>query len=554
MILNNKPSYSVGLYLRLSREDGDKIESDSIHSQRELLMDFISRNRAFRFSREYVDDGYSGTNYDRPSFQNMMVDAANGLIDCVMVKDLSRLGRNYIETGRYLERIFPAMRLRLISVNDNYDTLDKDSSDNEIVVPFKNLINDAYCRDISLKIRSHLDVKRRDGQFIGSFAMYGYKKDAKDKNRLVIDEDAAKVVELIFQMKVAGCSAQRIASRLNEMGFHPPYEYKRKLGLNYNSGFKSKNKAKWTRETVSRILTNEMYTGTMIQGKTKRINYKVRKSIPIVPEDWIKVKNTHAPIIKESTFEMVKDVAALDTRVAPEKEEVYPLSGYVKCGACGQNMVRRSATTGGRKYYYYHCSTYKAGGACTAHLINCDKVEKIVLDAVQKQIELLDKAESMIAYITENKDDRFGIKLVRAQIEKLKDEIEHYGDLKAKLYRDMVEGLIDRNLFNEINARFDKSRSQVEETLNALEKKEQLLLTNQLQFQPWVENLRKYRGLTELSRSMVISTIDSVIINDARQIEVRFKFGDELNEIIRYTLEEDAGEPHGWGELYEKSS
>lgn len=554
MIMNNKPSYSVGLYLRLSREDGDKIESDSIHSQRELLMDFISRNRMFRFRQEYIDDGYSGTNFDRPSFKRMMADAEKGVIDCVMVKDLSRFGRNYIETGKYLERIIPAMGLRLISVNDNYDTLDRDSSDNEIVVPFKNLINDAYCRDISLKIRSHLDVKRRDGQFIGSFAMYGYKKDPKDKNHLVIDEDAAKVVELIFQMKVAGCSAQRIASRLNELGFHPPYEYKRKQGLNYNSGFKSKNKSRWTRETVSRILANEMYTGTMIQGKTKRINYKVRKSIPIVPEDWIRVKNTHAPIIKESTFEMVKDVAALDTRVAPEKVDVYPLSGYVKCGSCGQNMVRRSAMSGGRKYYYYHCSTYKAGGACTAHLINSDKVEKIVLDAVRKQIELLDKTEAMIAFITENGDDRFGIKLVRTQIEKLKDEIEHYGDLKAKLYRDMVEGLIDRNQFNEINVRFDKSRSSVEKKLYGLEAKERLLLTNQLQFQPWVENLKKYRGITELSRSMVVSTIDCVIINSAKEVAVRFKFGDELNEIIRFTSEEDTGGSNGWSELHEKSS
>ena len=554
MILNNRPSYSVGLYLRLSREDGDKIESDSIHSQRELLLDFISRNRLFKFSREYVDDGYSGTSFDRPSFKRMMVDAANGIIDCVMVKDLSRFGRNYIETGKYLERIFPAMRLRLISVNDNYDTLDKDSSDNEIVVPFKNLINDAYCRDISLKIRSHLDVKRRDGQFIGSFAMYGYKKDAKDKNSLVIDEDAAKVVEMIYQMRMSGYSAGRIATRLNELGFHPPYEYKRKLGLNYNSGFKSRDEAKWTRETVSRILSNEMYTGTMIQGKTKRINYKVRKSIPIVPEDWIRVSDTHAPIIKRSTFEIVKNIAALDTRVAPERADVYPLSGFVKCGSCGQNMIRRSATTGGKKYYYYHCSTYKSGGDCTAHLISCDKVERIVLDAVQKQIELLDKAEAMISFITENGDDRFGIKLIRTQIEKLKDEIEHYGDLKAKLYRDMVEGLIDRNQFNEINTRFDKSRSSVEKTLYGLETKERLLLTNQLQFQPWVENLKKYRGITELSRSMVVSTIDSVIISSAKEVEVRFKFGDELSEIIRFTSEEDAGGSNDWSELHEKSS
>lgn len=293
MILTNRAADKVGLYLRLSRDDGDKAESDSIHSQRDLLMDFISRYRVFRFKREYVDDGYSGTNYDRPAFLRMMEDAQKGVINCIMVKDLSRLGRNYIETGRYLERIFPSMGLRLIAVNDNYDTFDKNSNDNEIVVPFKNLINDAYCRDISIKIRSHLDVKRKDGQFIGSFAMFGYEKDSANKNHLVIDEDAARVVELIFQYRLNGLSAQRIADKLNELGFQPPYEYKRKRGFNYNSGFKSADKAKWTRDTVTRLLGSEMYTGTMVQGRTKRINYKVKKSLPIDPEDWIRVENTH---------------------------------------------------------------------------------------------------------------------------------------------------------------------------------------------------------------------------------------------------------------------
>lgn len=540
MILANRSADKVGLYLRLSRDDGDKAESDSIHSQRDLLMDFISRHRSFRFKREYVDDGYSGTNYDRPGFSRMMEDAQKGIIDCILVKDLSRLGRNYIETGRYLERIFPSMGLRLIAVNDNYDTLDKDSSDNEIVVPFKNLINDAYCRDISLKIRSHLDVKRKDGQFIGSFAMYGYKKDADNKNHLVIDEDAARTVELIFQYRLNGLSAQRIADKLNELGFQPPYEYKRKKGLNYNSGFKSADKAKWTKDTVTRLLGSEMYTGTMVQGRTKRINYKVKKSLPIISEDWIRVENTHTPIIQKSTFELVQEVAALDTRVSPGREDVYPLCGFIRCGCCGQNMVRRNTTSCGKKYYYYHCSTYKAGGNCTAHLINCDKVDQIVLEALRKQIELLDKAESMIAYITENKTDRSGLRVVGEQIEKLKSEIDHYGELKAKLYRDMVEGLIDRKEYEEINGRFDACRSKVEETLHTLEKKEQVLLNNQLKFQPWVENLKRYQNLTELSRSVVISTIDRIVVNDSKDVEVHFKFEDELNEIIQYVLAEEA--------------
>jgi DNA invertase Pin-like site-specific DNA recombinase len=552
VILESKPADKVGLYLRLSRDDGEKDESDSIHSQRSLLMDFISRHRSFRYKREYVDDGYSGTNYDRPGFIQMMEEAQNGIINCVMVKDLSRLGRNYIETGKYLERIFPMIGLRLIAVNDNYDTLDKDSSDSEIVVPFKNLINDAYCRDISLKIRSHLDVKRKNGQFIGSFAVFGYEKDSNNKNHLVIDEDAARTVELVFELRLNGLSAQRIADKLNELGFQPPYEYKRKHGLNYNSGFKSAGKAVWTRETVTRILNSEIYTGTMIQGKTKRVNYKVKKAFPVEPENWIKVENTHVPIISKETFDLVQTVGALDTRVPPGRDSVYPLCGYLKCGCCGQNMVRRTTTRCGKKYHYYQCSTYKAGGNCTAHLINSEQVEGIVLKALQHQIELLEKAEYMVSYITQNKSDRSGLHLVGRQIEQLKAEIEHYGNMKAKLYGDMIGGLITREEFSEINGRFDDSRRKVTETLLALEHKEQTLLRDHLRFQPWVENLKKSKNLSSLPRSVVISSIDRVIVNSTNNVEVHFKFEDEMAGIIQLLLTEEGTDD--CSELYQKTN
>ncbi|MBO4356146.1 MAG: recombinase family protein [Clostridia bacterium] len=552
MILTNRQSDKVGIYLRLSRDDGDKIESDSIHSQRQLIKDFIGRHPAFRYKKEYVDDGYTGTNFDRPDFVRLMEDVRKGIINCVIVKDLSRLGRNYIETGRYIERIFPSLGLRLVAINDNYDSLDKNSSDNEIIVPFKNLINDAYCRDISLKIRSHLDVKRRDGQFIGSFAMFGYEKDEKNKNHLVIDEDAAKTVEQIFELRMNGYSAQRIAEKLDELGLQPPYEYKRKRGLNYNSGFKSADKPTWKRETVMRILNSEMYTGTMVQGKSKRINYKIKKSLPVEPADWMIVNNTHDPIIKKDTFELIQGLSELDTRVSPERSEVYPLCGFIKCGGCGQNMVRRATTRCGKKYYYYHCSTYKAGGNCTSHLISCKKLDEIVFLAFKRQIELLDKAEDMISFISNDSGDRSGIRLIRDQKKKLMDEIDRYGELIAKLYRDMVEGLIDRKQFEEINGRFDKSRSKVEESLRSVEQREQVLINNQLRFQPWVENLMRYRDVTELSRSAVISTIDRIVVKESDDIEVHFKFEEELSELTKY-MEEKEDKRYDMRQLYEKS-
>lgn len=344
-MFKNKSSILAAYYLRLSRDDGDKAESDSISNQRNLISDYVSQHEEITFVEEYVDDGYSGTNFDRPAFQKMMKDAKNKKINCIIVKDLSRLGRNYIETGRYLEKVFPFLGIRFIAITDHYDTADQTNDSDQIIVPFKNLINDAYCRDISIKIRSQLDVKRKTGQFIGSFAAYGYCKDPADKNRLVIDETAAEVVQLIFRLKLEGFSSTNIADRLNELGIPTPMEYKRSCGLNFNSGFRSGNSPKWIAVSVNRILKNELYTGTMVQGKNQKINYKVKQSRAIEEKDWIRVEKTHEAIIPQEIFQCVQDIMLLDTRTSPKAESVYLFSGILKCSDCGQNMVRRTAMT-----------------------------------------------------------------------------------------------------------------------------------------------------------------------------------------------------------------
>ena len=252
-------------YLRLSRDDEDKQESDSIRNQRDLIREYVSKNKGLHLVNEYVDDGYSGTSYDRPSFQRLLDDIKHGKVNTIIVKDLSRLGRNYIETGRYLERIFPFLGVRFISILDHYDSITENNAADQIIVPFKNLINDAYARDVSTKIRSQLDVKRKNGKFIGSFAGYGYQKDPKDANHLVIDTYAAEIVRLVFRMKLKGANSQRIAEKLNEMGVLPPAAYKRHHGLQYDCGFRSGADTMWEVVTVNRILTNEMYTGTMVR-------------------------------------------------------------------------------------------------------------------------------------------------------------------------------------------------------------------------------------------------------------------------------------------------
>ena len=456
MYVKNQKKFLGADYLRLSNEDGDKTESNSIRNQRSLIQDFVSRQKDITLVEEYVDDGYSGANYDRPSFQKMMEDVRSGKINCIIVKDLSRLGRNYIETGRYIENIFPVLGVRFIAVNDNYDSADTKNDADQIIVPFKNLINDAYCRDISMKIRSQLEMKRKNGQFTGSYAAYGYKKDPKDKNHLIIDPYAAEIVRDIFRMKIEGYNNERIAEKLNEMGILIPMEYKRSCGLNFNSGFRSGKNPKWGTSSVLRILKNEIYTGTMVQGKTRKVNYRVKDCIPVEAENWIRVENTHEPIIDKDIFECVQQLMTLDTRTSPEKDNVYAFSGLLRCGDCGQNLNRRCVRKKEKKYYYYHCKTYKNGEGCTPHTISEIALMKVIMDSLKKQIALIVKADEVLAKVKNLPQQNFEVKTLEKQVNQLEIEIQKYGDLGKKLYQDMLDEVITKEEYQELKNNFSQ--------------------------------------------------------------------------------------------------
>ena len=541
MINTNNLVGKAGIYLRLSREDGDKFESDSIKNQRQLINDFLRDNPKLRFFKEYADDGYSGTNFDRPAFQRLLTDAKNKRFDCIILKDLSRLGRNYIETGKYLEKIFPSMGIRVIALNDNYDSNDRFSDENQFIVPFKNLINDAYCRDISMKIRSHFDIKRKSGQFIGNFATYGYLKDPEDKNRLIIDEYAATIVTMIFDLKLSGMSIGNIGKKLEEMKVEPPYDYKRRCGLKYNSGFKSHGSLKWPPESIKRILTNEMYTGKMVQGKQRKINYKVKKSVPIPKEDWIRVPDTHDAIISVEKFDAVQKLLLLDTRTAVGNQNVYPLSGYLKCADCGQNMIRRSTTMrNGRKVYYYHCSTHKSNGSCSSHNINAEKIESLVLDAIKQQFFVLIKAQDILEKIQQQPLDDIRLKIVDKQLVKLKSDIEYYNNLKVKVYRDYVDNTISKDDYLNLNSRFQEAKERYEKALSTLEEKQKRLLTGQVDLQTWIDEIAQYRDVSSLNRNMVVSLIDSVQVFENGSVQVNFIYDDEIKAIFEKSQEEFA--------------
>lgn len=367
-INNSKKIYHAAIYVRLSKEDGDvatagKRESNSISNQKDLIKNFLKDKKDIVVVSERVDDGYSGSNFERPAFQMMLEDIKKGIVDCVVVKDLSRFGREYIDAGKYIERLFPALGVRFIAVNDHYDSLEGKSQADEIVIPFKNLINDAYCRDISIKIRSHLEVKRKNGEYIGAFTPYGYQKDSDNKNKLVIDVYAAGIVKEIYRMKLSGMSQTAIANALNKQGVLSPMEYKHSLGIRIQDNFKTHEQAEWSAMSVKRILENEVYTGTLVQGKRTTPNHKVKKLLKKPETDWVRIEKNHEAIVSEREFALVQRLLGIDTRTSPNEEKVYPLSGLVVCGDCGAMMIKRDVPAGGKVYAYYICSRHAANSS-----------------------------------------------------------------------------------------------------------------------------------------------------------------------------------------------
>ena len=531
-MLFKQKKFSVAVYLRLSREDGDKTESDSIANQRLLIENYLSDKPSLQFFREYVDDGYTGSNFERPGFIKMMEDVKRQKVNCIIVKDLSRFGRNYIEVGRYIEKKFPAMGIRFIAINDQYDNAKESGDAEQIIVPFKNLINDAYCRDISIKVRSQLDVKRKNGKFIGSFAAYGYLKDPKDKNHLIVDEYAAEIVQLIFNLKLDGFSALAIAEELNKMGVLPPMEYKRMLGFNYNSGFRTSTTPSKKKKSVIRILENELYTGVMVQGKNQKINYKVKKSRAVSSEQWIRVQDTHEAIIPRTYFDRVQEIMRLDTRTAPSEKNVYPLSGLVRCGDCEQNMVRRSTAKKNKVYYYLHCSSYRNGEGCTSHIISEEKLMCAVITFVKTQLALLVEADKILQHITELPKEQYGVKALNTQIGELNREIERYCDLKERLYQDMVAEVIDKEEYAEYNQRFSLKMEETKKAKTALEEKRERLLSTDIHLRPWMEEFKRISTLETLGRKEMVMLINRVLVFSKDRIEIHLNFEDEIYEFI----------------------
>ena len=522
--------YHAAIYVRLSKEDGDvasaaKAESNSISNQKNLIKDFLKDKDDIIVVSERVDDGYSGSNFERPGFQMMMDDIRRGTVDCVIVKDLSRFGREYIDSGKYIERLFPALGVRFIAVNDHIDS-NEESSRDDIVVPFKNLMNDAYCRDISIKIRSHLEVKRRNGEYIGAFTPYGYKKDENDRSRLVPDLYAAGVVKDIFRMKLHGMSQTAIADCLNEQGILSPMEYKHSLGIRIQDNFKTHEQAEWSSMSVRRVLENEVYVGTLTQGKHSTPNHKIKKIMDKPEEEWIRIEDNHEPVISKREFAIVQRLLGMDTRTSPNEDEVYVLSGLAVCADCGAPMIKRNVPAGGKVYSYYICSKNAATKQCGTHRIPKDKLERLVFDVLKTHIASVLDAGRILAYINTVPFQELEIKELERQKEAKEQEIQRCRELRDMLYEDLKEGIVSKEDYAELYEGYNNKRKKAEDAVRKISRTIQDVVDAKTDKYEWLRYFKEYQNISELSRTAAVELIERVKVYDKNHIEIDFCFQD----------------------------
>ena len=491
-------------YLRLSRDDDDRGESQSIQNQRMLLRDYAAR-QGFAVVGEYVDDGWSGTSFDRPRFQDMLRDMEQHRFDIVLVKDLSRLGRDYIQTGRYLELVFPEHGVRLIAVNDGIDTARADTD----LAPFRNVVNEMYARDTSRKIRSALNAKMRAGAFVGNFAPYGYRKDPQDKNHLIPDEGAAAVVRWIFTQAAAGIRPAEIARLLNERGEPPPAVYRclHHPGLDPDNYSRHKQ---WTSVGVSRILQDVVYLGHVAQGKTDKLSFKSKKTREKQADEWIIVRDRHEPLVSQQTFDAVQRQRA--SRRCDRKGTFENLfSGLAFCADCGKAM----STVGTRKKgsaANLACGAYKLHGssACTNHFIRYEALYQCVLGAVRRYVCLTEE-ECGALFERLNRRLRLDARTdeTRRERTRLEKELERTQRLVAQLYEDRAAGRIGETNFYPLLEKFEQQTQDLQARLDGLQDGAGADALGQQQARLRAI-IRRYADIDELTPALLFALIERI--------------------------------------------
>ena len=532
------PSYTIrrwrlGEYIRLSKEDlkKGKDDSNSVKNQRDLLNDFYQKHiEEFESVSEYVDDGHTGTDANRENFQRLLADVMSGKINCVVVKDLSRFARNYSDAGSMIDNLFVQMGVRFISLAENVDSYLNPDSVSSIIVPITNVMNDQYCYQTSKKIRQVFDYKRRNGQYIGSFAPYGYIKDPKDKHQLIVDPEAAEIVKLIYNKTLQGETRRAIVYHLNDHGIPSPTTYRKNKGLPYSCSVS--DNPMWGDRVLTNILTNPIYTGDLVQGRRRVKSYKVHQIEAVPEEEWVRVPDTHEAIITHETFDKVQALLVRDTRTSPKGREVHLFSGFLKCADCGKSITRSQSG----KNIYYACSTYKnrSRTACSMHSIKHNRLEAAVLFAIQYQVNTAVSYAEMITNINSAPLHRRQSHRLTDQIAAKEKELTRITRYKQSLYQDWKDGEITQQEYRDMKADYERQAAELADVLARLNAERAELLNGVDKEHPALVAFAKYQSIETLTREILTDLVDHIKVYENGNISVHFKFADEFRKIAEY--------------------
>lgn len=526
--------WSVGEYNRLSKEDGDKPESDSIQNQHSINQKHLEYLREQGEQIEsvtvYSDDGYAGGNFKRPRYQALIRDIESGKINCIIFKDNSRLGRNYPELGRLMEDYFPQKGVRVISVLNNLDSVKDPRGYCSAIVSFSNIVNDDYIRQLSIKIKCTLTMKRERGEFIGNYAPFGYQKDPANRHRLVVDEEQAEIVRKIFDWYEDGMSASSIAKRLNAMQIMTPGDFKIRDGCkSFITHDRNSSKLHaWTTTTIATILKNEVYIGNMVQGKHKSVSYRSKKMMLTDESEWTVVEGTHVPIISDEQFAIIHERFARRTRISPGKTHVYPLSGLVSCGACGHRMNRVVS----QGYARYRCITRTyAPDKCQCPSIKEEYLEELILQTLQSLIARLVDVKAVIDAARQFKTINGAKNEYMLALNKAKREQERLRDAQFHLYDDLQSGLIPKAQYLQFQKRYETEIAAQEAKIEQLNQCLIHLKEARQQDDEFVAFFQKYGNIQKLDWDTVNQLIQKVVFHDKQHVDIYFRFADEYEKL-----------------------
>lgn len=519
--------WKFGVYLRLSADEKgkDNEQSNSVVNQRNIIGYYLNDKKDIKIFKCYVDDGYTGTDFNRPGYKEMLSDIKSKKINGVIVKDLSRLGRNYIQVGNFIDKIVPSFKLRFISVNDHVDSLNNPHLMDSLEIPFKNLINENYSKDSSIKLRTALSASKKAGNFIGKYAPYGYIKDENDCHKLNIDEEAAKVVKNIFELVLKGKSKQEIVDELNNNHILTPSIYmKERLGADICNPSK-----KWTIKMIDNILTNETYIGNLVQGKRTRLNHKAHNFVRVAEGEWVISKNHHEPIIREDLFYQVQDIL-YGRNIRINNNGIYnKYVGFLKCSECGNNLYRMTRKKRGTTQVFYYCGTYIKTKQCNKHYMLESKIDKVVLEAINQHLELICDVDRRIDETISYSRIDYDKEVKKLKIIEINKEISQYESFLNDLIKDYQCDIISQEDFEEFKNDYLYETNRLKLEKENLESSKFTL--NNLD---WIKKFKKNKKFTDINRSIINDFIKNIYVGDNNDIEISFLYEDQYEDALKY--------------------